>query len=56
MNQKLIDRVLEQIISDVQIGDVTAIEELLTFCPEENLLHYLPEEEWNNFKLKNTQS
>lgn len=53
MNQKLIDRVLKEIKSDVQMGDLTAIEELLRFCPEENLLHYLPEEEWKHFKLKN---
>ena len=48
--QALIDRVLEQIKEDVAVGDVTAIEELLTFVPKENLIQYLPEKEWENFK------
>ena len=42
--QELIDLVLEQIEHDVDMGDLTAIEELLTFVPESNLKAYLPEE------------
>jgi hypothetical protein len=44
MEQKLIDAVLAQIVDDVVIGDLTAIEELLKSVPEANLEAYLPEE------------
>lgn len=37
------DRVLEQIVKDVQDGDLTAIEELLVYCDEEAMRQYLPE-------------
>jgi hypothetical protein len=47
---KLIERVLEQIKSDLFNGDVEAIEELLSFVPRENLIGYLPEEEWERFE------
>jgi hypothetical protein len=40
---KLIDKVLEQIQEDISYGDLTAIAELLTFVPIENLEGYLPE-------------
>jgi hypothetical protein len=46
----LIDRVIEQIKADLSMGDVTALEELLTFVPKENLLGYLPEEEWEQYE------
>ena len=46
--QIVIDLVLEQIKKDIAIGDVTAIEELLTSVPMENLVAYLPEEVWAN--------
>ena len=39
----LIDRVLEQIKTDVEVGDVTAIEELLKQVPTVVLVDYLPE-------------
>ncbi len=42
---QLIDRVLEQIRIDVELGDVTAIEELLAHLPDELLIGYLPEGE-----------
>ena len=48
--QRLIDAVLEQIKEDVELGDVTAIEELLTFVPGCNLIGYLPEEDWQQHK------
>ena len=47
---KLIERVVEQIKADLSMGDVTAIEELLSFVPRENLIGYLPEEEWERFE------
>jgi hypothetical protein len=42
-HDKLIDQVLEQIQNDISDGDLTAIAELLTFVPIENLEGYLPE-------------
>lgn len=43
MDQELIDAVLKQIVHDISMGDLTAIEELLTFVPVENLKAFLPE-------------
>jgi len=40
----LIELALNQIVRDVENWDLTAIEELLRFVPEENLIAYLPEE------------
>jgi hypothetical protein len=45
MNQELIEKALDQIISDVVIGDVTAIEELLKKIPEHLLVDFLIEGE-----------
>jgi hypothetical protein len=36
-------QVLEQIVKDVEDGDLTAIEELLVYCTEDALRQYLPE-------------
>jgi superfamily II helicase len=47
---KLINRVLEQIENDFNNGDLTALEELLTFVPRENLIGYLSEEEWEQYE------
>lgn len=44
IDQDLIDQVLEQIAYDVDIGDFTAIEELIKLVPEKNLRDYLPED------------
>ena len=46
----LIERVVEEIKRDIDNGDVTALEELLSFIPKENLIAYLPEEEWERFE------
>lgn len=43
MNEELIDMVLRQIKTDVEIGDLTAIAELLKFVPKKYLVGYLPE-------------
>ena len=40
----LTDAVLDQIQEDVDMGDFTAIEEMLRAVPTEVLLNYLPEE------------
>ena len=47
---KLIERVLVEIQRDFAMGDLTALDELLTFVPRENLLAYLPEEEWEQYE------
>jgi hypothetical protein len=47
--ESLINRVLEKIQEDVVDGDVTVIEELLSFVPRENLIGFLPEEEWKTY-------
>jgi hypothetical protein len=39
----LIDRVLDQIATDLEGVDLTALEELLKFVPREKLIAYLPE-------------
>lgn len=44
MKQELIDKVLEQIVKDVEAGDVTAIEELIAGLPDDAALHFLPED------------
>lgn len=48
--EDLIETVLKQVELDVHCGDVEAIEELLEFCPIQNLIAYLPEEDWKQFK------
>lgn len=48
--EDLIETVLQQIVMDVHCGDSEAIEELLKFLPVVNLIEYLPEEDWKQFK------
>ena len=48
--EELIETVLQQIVVDVHCGDSEAIEELLGFLPIVNLIEYLPEEDWKQFK------
>ena len=42
--QELIDAVLDEIQNDIQSRDLTAIECLLSFVPEDALIGFLPEE------------
>jgi hypothetical protein len=48
--QELIDEVIAEIHLGLQERDLEAIEELLRFCPTENLIGYLPERLHLNFK------
>ena len=41
--EQLINRVLAQILRDVESRDLTAIEELLGHVPDQALIAYLPE-------------
>ena len=43
VDQALIDQVVDQIMRDIEMGDQTAIEELLKSCPEVNLRGFLSE-------------
>jgi hypothetical protein len=45
MENNLINKVLNQVKKDVNNQDMTAIEELLRFCPKENLEAFLSEDE-----------
>lgn len=45
--EELIELAIEQIVADVEAGDLTAIEELLSAVPIENLKAFLPEETVN---------
>ncbi len=44
MDQELIDRVIEQIMNDIEDGDITALEEMLKHTPRHILIGFLPEE------------
>lgn len=48
--EDLIDTVYDQIMDDIKIGYGEAIEELITFLPVVNLIEYLPEKRWEEFK------
>jgi len=48
--KELIEKVVEQIRLDVDWQEFEALEELLTFTPVDNLINYLPEEDWKQFK------
>ncbi len=47
---KLIERVVEQIKSDLSNGWEESIEELLSFVPRENLIGFLSEDEWERYE------
>lgn len=55
LNNKLIDRVVEQMEKDMGNGDVSAIWELLYILAisspsnRKTILQYLDEDEWNNY-------
>lgn len=44
------DDVMDEMERDFAVSDRTAIDELLTFVPVENLIEFLPEETWKKFK------
>ena len=49
MKDTLICEVIDQVKRDIEVGDHTAICELLTNCPVEELIAFLPEEKWSQF-------
>ena len=50
LEDDLIDTVIEHIKKDIDAGDVSAIFCMLSFCPTEQLIQYLPEEKWEPYK------
>lgn len=50
LHQKLIEDVIVQIQQDLKEDNVECIEELLKYCPVENLVSYLPELDWEPYK------
>ena len=47
---ELIEDVVDEIDRDIVHKEVEALEELLRFCPIENLINYLPEEKHEQYK------
>jgi len=47
--QDLIEKVVEQIKEDVHCGYYESLEGLLRLIPSEDLIAYLPEEDWKPF-------
>ena len=52
VQEQLYRRAVDRIKQDIREGDTTAVIELLEFLPNENLIGFLPEEEWAHFKSK----
>ena len=50
LEDNLIDTVIGEIKRDIEAGDVSAIWEMLSHCPTEQLIQYLPEEKWKDFQ------
>ena len=48
--QELIEKVVEQVSEDIHFHEHEALEELLGFIPVENLIYYLPKDDWAAFK------
>lgn len=53
LKKQLYEEVLNTIRNDKLYGDYTAIDELLSFIPVENLIGFLPEEKGNKYKILN---
>lgn len=47
--QPLVYACIKQIKSDIEYGDLTALDELLSRLPWEILKHFLPEDQWKDF-------
>lgn len=54
-NKTISDRVLEQIKKDVLKQDLSALEAMISVVPRADQLSYLPEEQWNEFKIGSTR-
>lgn len=48
--QDLIEKVVEQVKEDIHCGYYESLEGLLAFLSADNLIEYLPEEDWKQFK------
>lgn len=48
-SQELLDKVIRSIKNDIECGDLTVLEELLTHIPKKYLIGSLSEEEWGKY-------
>lgn len=46
---KLVDAVIDQIKQQALVDDWEAVDELLRYVPRENLINFLPEEDWPKY-------
>jgi len=53
IKQELINDVIDRIKFDLLNGDETAIDELLNFIPNKNLIYFLPERDWKKYQSLN---
>lgn len=47
--EELVNAVIQQIKDDISKEDETSLFELLMSTPRENLIYFLPEEQWTKF-------
>jgi|6_EtaG_2_1085325.scaffolds.fasta_scaffold80749_4 hypothetical protein len=52
MYDVLIDRVIADISIQLNEGNTECISELLSYVPRKNLIGFLPEGDWKNYKEK----
>lgn len=45
----LVDAVIDRLKKDLEEGDCTVLDELLSFLPSDELIQALPEEEWKKW-------
>lgn len=50
LREKLVEKVLNQIKQDLEDGIEDTIIELLNSCSNKNLIHFLEEDDWEEFK------
>lgn len=50
LHERLLEKVLNQIKIDLEDGIEDTITEMLKYCPNKNLISFLPEEDWEEFK------
>jgi hypothetical protein len=49
MKEQLINAVTKDLVSTINKGDLTTLEEILSFVPDKNLVWALPEDQWSKY-------